>query len=228
MLQEYKDLLPNMIYYDVRIYVLCFESEKTIKNFTRMFTAKYILSIDSLPVSDILPLEPGRSIEVYYDRSDYADVLHLFTMRALTKSFGLSSYQNYKYCLEEAVSYSTIDNCRVGHGHFINLVAIRNNPNVSCCVFYNRTWENNTMTLEYICSTKTSLDICVFEARQIQRQISDRCREIQYKEEAKNHTYEQVYEELLGQDRTIQENLDLEPRERGNIKCCACINQQKT
>lgn len=187
-----------------------------------MLMAKYILSVDALPVSSILNPEPGRAFKVYYDRADYKNILHEYSMRFLDNSLAFYSIRNKNnYFLEEGLTYSAIQDCKVGHGHFLNLSDIRNNPNVSCCVFFNRRWNNNTITLEYLCSVKTSLDICVFEARQLQKEIIYKCQKSN-PEKGKSITYQQIYEQFLGEDEKIRDIVEIEPRERGNLKCLIC------
>ena len=221
VLQEFKGHQSSSIYAEPRLYILCFDSLKEMNEFIEVFTINYILYIDSLEVFSIMPLESGRSLKIYYDKFDYKNVLRQYSIRFLANSIAFYNYQTSKnaYCLQEGFTYSSIKDCNVTHGHFLNLMDIKNNPNVSCCVFYNRTWDDDTMTLEYICSMKSSLEICVWEAKVIQKEMAKGC--FRRKElEKKNMSLVEVWEEFLSEDEKIKEHVSLEPRERGNLLNC--------
>ena len=192
-----------------------------MKIFMNSFTFHYILSIDSEEVSSIMPFEPGRSLQVFYDRADFKGIVHEHSLRYLMNSTAFYDYTTQNGdCLEEGFSYNVIHKCNVAHSHYLNFLDIRNNPNVSCCVFYNRTWEDNIMTMEYLCSAKTTLEICVLEARMIQRELGENC--INMTQNAKNLTLYEIYEDLKEEDESFKNILKMEPRERGKVQCCSC------
>jgi len=230
VLQEWKGSLSKFIYADVRLYILCFSSEKEMKEFLSSFKERYILSLNGLETSSVLKLEPGRSLEVYYDRWQYKDIPHMFSLRILDNSIAFYNYQNdrKKYCIQEAVSFNDIYECNVEYGHILKVQDIRNNPNISCCVFYNRTINEEYNVVEYICSGKETVEMCVFEARVIQRAIGERCTKFKENEKEKvNVTYVEIYQEFLSEDQKIKADVELEPRERANLDCCVCGREKE-
>lgn len=223
VLLEYKGLSPKTIYSNVRIYILCFPNNQSLQQFIRKLTTYFILSLNSAECSTIQDIECGRTFEVYYDRADFKDIPHVFSFRILLNSLAFYKYHSdtRKNCLIAGIDYNSIQNCNLIHGNYIDIADIVQYPNVSCCLFFNRTWADETITLEYICSTKSSIEICIFEIRVIHKEINSKCLEIQGKNnERTNLTYTEIIEEFLSEDEKIKENVNMEPRERGNLKFC--------
>ena len=222
VLQEWKDGFAKFIYADVRLYVLCFASEKEMNQFIRSFKECYIMYLNRIDPREVLEQEPGRALQVYYDRFEFKDVPHVFYMRILGNSLAFYNQTNKKKdCLQEVVSFNEIWECNVEYGHFLRMEDIRNNPNVSCCISYNRTVNEEYNTKEYICSNKETIEMCVFEARIMQKEIGEKCARFQENGRI-NVSHIDIYQEFLSEDRKIRQEVELEPRDRANIDCCIC------
>lgn len=166
-------------------------------------------------------------VGIFYYRPDFSEP-KLLNLRFFNQS--LFFYSSPPDCLEEAFSYSLIQNCQTSYPVPIpqrfELIFDKR-----CCLSYERTVSGEFSVEEVICSFRQNLETCILEIRQIEKELELNCVKLLNPKKREivdgNMDFEimtlpEAMSQLTKEDLIIEKILGQEVVVEESIKCCVC------